>query len=262
MSFAMTLQNASFFKKLVSTMVILDEPIFRIEKDKLWMRQIDITKAAMIELEIPKMTFDVFECSEPTLFQVKYKDLSGCLKRARDDQFIGLSTDEEHCDKLTITLSEKAIKDFTIPIFATDEDDRKGKPPVKIKEFDTVLKMDTSALLDSINEFKDVIEEHEGLIFISGDGNLVLKAEGEGRGLIITHMLGKDIICMNEGKSESRYGVNFVSEVVVAPSALSGVVKVEFSTNMPVKLTYALPFEGSLVYYLAPRIVVEGVKTG
>lgn len=257
----MSLENASFFKKLVNTMAILEKPIFRIEKDRLWMRQMDTTKAAMIELVIPKTTFDLFECNVSMLLQVNYEELFKCLRRTKDNQFVGFSTDEEHKDKLTVTLSEKAIKDYTISIFEPNEEDSKPKPPVKMKEFDTVLKMDASALLDSINDFKDVIKEPNSLIVTSKGGNFILMAETEASGLTITHMTGKDIICMNNGESVAKYGINFLSDIVVAPSALSGIVKVEFSTDRPLKLTYVLPFEGTLIYYLAPRLKVEAVKS-
>jgi proliferating cell nuclear antigen len=57
--------------------------------------------------------------------------------------------------------------------------------------------------------------------------------------------------------SKSTFPLSYLSEIVKAAAATSDIVTLEFSTDMPVRLNFKQTYDGTLVYFLAPRIEVE-----
>lgn len=264
MSFSVTLENASFFKRIINAMEMLDEPIIRVRESGLLVRQMDVSRSSMIHFEVPKSVFAQYEWEKDDMVQVDRSDLLRCLRRAKEDQYIGLSVTEDKRDKLVVTLSEKSVKDFTIPIFTVEEKNVNPPPPVRKALFDVKIKMDASAIADTIDEFISVFSKDiEGRIdFTATEGHLIIEATGARRGLTVTHMLDADILAMEvpDEKVSSSYGVTLLNEIVTPSANLSGVVLIEFAKEMPIRLTYELPFEGTLLYYLAPRVKVVEIE--
>jgi len=264
MSFSVTLKDASFFKKIINAMSVLDEPIIRIEEDRLYVRQLAEIGSAMIHFELPASTFDQYECTKPDIIKISRAELLRCMRRAKAEQYIGLAIEEGKEDRLAVTLSEKSIKEFRIPILDVPSDERTPPPEVTKARFDDVkIKMDTSSIADSVDEFKSVLHKDFGrLDFTATEGNLLLNGEGATRSLSVTHMLGTDILAMEvvEDKILSAYSISTLNAMIEGASALSGVVIIEFAEYKPIRLTYELPFEGKLQYYLAPMLKLEGDK--
>jgi hypothetical protein len=262
MSFSITLANAGFFKKIMEAMAILDEPIMRIEEDRFLVRQLGLMGSAMIHFELPSTTFDQYECSKPDIVKFNRKDLLDCLRRARGEQYIGFAVEEGKEDRLIVTLSEKSIKDFKIPIYAVLEDEEIPPPPVTKARFDDVkLKMDTSSLDDTLTEFGSILsKELDRLDVTATEGHLIFEGKGARRSLTVTHMLGSDILAMEivPNSVVTAYSVGSLIQIVEGAAKLSGIVLAEFSEYKPIRLTYELPFEGVLQYFLAPMMKVVG----
>ena len=87
----------------------------------------------------------------------------------------------------------------------------------------------------------------------------MMSAKGDIMGANIELKKGSDALLSLEVKEPSRatYPLSYLSDIVKAASATSDVVALEFSTDMPVRLDFKQPYDGSLIYYLAPRIEVE-----
>lgn len=259
MSFNFTLENALFFKQVISAIQVIEEPIFRVEKDRVYIRQMDTSHVSLVHFELPKEVFDQYYCDKSDSLKFKVADMMSCLRRVKKGQYIGLSIDESAFRKLIITLSEKSIKDFTIPLFVLEEGEEKAPFPVTKKFNDTKIKMDASAFADSIAEFKSILSEFDTLNFTATEGHLILQGEGQRKGLTVTHMLGSDILAMEMVGDEviSHYAIAYLGTILGGTSTLSGVIQLEFSNGMPLKISYELPFKGSLYYFLSPKIDVK-----
>ncbi|MEM3616171.1 MAG: DNA polymerase III sliding clamp, partial [Candidatus Methanomethylicia archaeon] len=53
--------------------------------------------------------------------------------------------------------------------------------------------------------------------------------------------------------SSSTYSLNYLEDLVKTSKA-SEILTLEFSNDMPMKLSFELPNNGRITYYLAPRI--------
>jgi len=86
-----------------------------------------------------------------------------------------------------------------------------------------------------------------------------MNARGDLMGASIELKKGSDALLSLEAKEPSKatFSLSYLSEIVKAAAATSDVVTIEFSTDMPIRLDFKQPYDGKLVYYLAPRIEVE-----
>ena len=50
---------------------------------------------------------------------------------------------------------------------------------------------------------------------------------------------------------------DYLSKIINATTAISEIVTIELSTDMPLRLDFNQPKDGKLEYYLAPRIETE-----
>ena len=55
----------------------------------------------------------------------------------------------------------------------------------------------------------------------------------------------------------ATYDASYLAKIHKAGTALADVVEVELATNKPLRLAFRLPYEATLVYWLAPRVDVE-----
>jgi proliferating cell nuclear antigen len=63
-------------------------------------------------------------------------------------------------------------------------------------------------------------------------------------------------------RSKATYNLNYLSQIAKAAAATAELVTVEFTTNMPIRLTFDIPQQGRLAYYLAPRIEATETSSG
>jgi DNA polymerase III sliding clamp (beta) subunit (PCNA family) len=54
--------------------------------------------------------------------------------------------------------------------------------------------------------------------------------------------------------SKATFSINYLLDMVAALAKIEDVATVELTSDMPLRITLALPADASLVYYLAPRI--------
>lgn len=260
MSFSITLLDASFFKRIISALELIEEPIFRIEPDRFLIRQMDEAHVSLVHLEIPKEVFTSYDCEKPDMIKINREDLLKCMRKVTEDQSIGFSIQEGHTDKLVVTISERSIKDFTIPIYSLTEGEEVLPPPVTKAFAEAKIKMDSATLAESVFEFKGLAEKFGRLDFHARKDYLRISSLGTGRrGLTITHTVGSDILAMELQKDsvESSFPIDYLSNIIEAPVALSGVIIMEFANERPLKVSYELPWNGELYYYLSPMTKIE-----
>jgi proliferating cell nuclear antigen len=95
---------------------------------------------------------------------------------------------------------------------------------------------------------------------VETDGeNMAMNAKGDIMGASIELKKGSDALLSVEvtEPSKSTFPLSYLSEIVKAAVATSDIVTLEFSNDMPVRLDFKQTYDGTLVYYLAPRIEVE-----
>lgn len=246
--FKIKLLNAKKLKDIISAISILvDEASFDITPSDIKLRAMDPSHIAMVDFVWEKEAFDEFICEAETKLCINISELLKLLKRVSETETAELTLDEK-TGRLEITLQGEYIRKFSMPILETVSEE---VPSPKIT-FLAAVEIETACLKNATDDAGSVSDH---IIFEITGEKFSMKAAGD-LGSVATE-LNKDSKVVLEFKveKESRaiYSLSYLSEIVKAASSTADTVKVEFSTDLPVKLSFGLT-QGHLIYYLAPRI--------
>ena len=247
--FRVKMADARLWKNLTSAIsTLVDEGSFNVDKDGIKLREMDPSHVVMVDFECPKSLFDEYVCDEPTKLCVNLSEMLKFMRRIGSDESINLDFDQKNV-KLNIVLKSKYTRTFSM---ATLEPTGAEVPPPKLS-FDSMARITTSCLKNSIDDAATVSDQ---ILFEAMESKLSLRASGDLGSVVIDVEKGSEELLSLEVKkpSKSTFSLNYLTEMVKAASNLSDIVTVEFSTDVPLRLSFELPQQGKLQYYLAPRI--------
>jgi len=225
---------------------IIDEANFVATPEGLSLRAMDPSHVAMVEVELPKSFFDDYECEENINIGVNLDEFRKILRRGSAKDRLSLEVTSDR--KLKIIFSNKAERSFSIPLLDIAGEEI-ASPSI---EFNVYGRLASEVFEDAIKD-ASLISDY---VKISADGDfLKISASGE-RGDVevkLSEASGSLIELNVKEPSSSTYSLNYLEDLVKASRA-SEILVLEFSTDMPLKLSFELPNEGRITYYLAPRV--------
>lgn len=247
----MKMEDPTTFKNLLKAVAtVTDEATFHIKPEDISMRAMDPSRVAMVDFELSKNAFIEYEVTEKMDLCFNVGTLLKLLKRAGKDDALEISLQDP---KLKIALiKENNVQEFTMPTLEPMKDD---VPTPKIT-FNVQAKLLSE---EFNNRLKDATLASDMIKFIADSEKLVLDAQGD---ILTAHTelkKGSEALLNLEAKEPSKatYSLSYLSEIVKDASPVGPTVTVEFSNDMPLKLTFQTGIAGKLLYYLAPRIEVE-----
>lgn len=247
--FKLKVTDAKLLREMATAISILvDEATFQITPEGLKLRAMDPSRVAMIDFEWPKTVFEEYACIEPTKMCINIGELLKLLKRAGKDEVVELVLDEK-TGRLQVKITGKYTRNFTMPTLEASEED---VPTPKIT-FTVTAKITAEGLRQAIED-AELVSDH---VRIEADAEkLVFQATGDLMGATIEIKKGSDALLDLEAKEPSKatFSLSYLSEIIKAASATSDIAKMEFSTDMPIKLDFQQAKDGKLTFYLAPRI--------
>lgn len=247
--FKVKMDDARLWKNMINAIsTLIDEADFNLDPEGIRLRAMDPSHVAMVDFELPNNIFDEYGCEESTRLCINIHEMLKLLRRARSDESIELSLDEERA-RLNIVIEGRYTRTFSMPTLDTLGEE---VPTPKVA-FNAKARITTACLRDVLDDASTVsdyvrleMEPEKLLVRAAGDlGSVAIeisKDSGE--------ILGLDV----KEKARANFSLNYLSEMVKAGSAVSEVATVEFSTDMPIRLNFEMPQQGRLQYYLAPRI--------
>ena len=243
-----TFPDANLFKKLYEAMCILvSEITWKISKDGIAMRQMDPSRVAMIDLTIKKEDFEEWNITTPGLvaFDAGYIKKTVFAKPFQKGTSIAIKIDGE-TNKISFVIKDNRIRERS---FSTLEASEEDVPTPKIA-FHAKYKIIAKQIAEDIKELNG-LSDH--MIIIGTSESLQLKAEGDcGKGET-TYTRGDENLLDIQVNEESKATFSFSYLKDFIQPALSEMAILEFSTDMPLKVTLLTKF-GELKYYVAPRI--------
>lgn len=254
--FQVLLKDATVMKNLCRALAILDEPILRVSKKGIRVRQMDTIGSAMVDLEMPAKMFENYECDKDEYIKFQRTEFEASLSRVKPEQSVGLALIDEN-SKIAIVVSGGAVKTFTMPNFVVEDEEKPMRPDVNPSQFKAKMKLDSQALKDAVDDLYSVTGKEAMFIMKATANSFEMTGIGSVRSLNI--VLKEAMLAIDCKKDEiTHFGVAYFKDIVDGGVVMSGVVNLSFAKDRPVKLDFELPFEGTLTYYLAPRIMQEG----
>lgn len=250
--FQLKMADPTLLKNMASAIAILvDEATFNITPEKMQLRAMDPSRVAMVDFEWPNSLFEEYTCSEPLEMCVNISELLKLIKRARRDEVVQLSLDEETA-RLKVKITGKYTRNFNMPTLESSEEE----VPTPNVTFTVRAKATTGGLQQAIRDAQ-LVSDH---VYIEADSEqLLFNASGDLMGAKIELNKGSDTLLDLETKEHSKatFSLNYLAEIIKAASATSEIVILDFASDMPIKLDFQQTKGGKLTYYLAPRIETE-----
>jgi proliferating cell nuclear antigen len=250
--FKVRMSDAKLFRDAVTAIsTLIDEGTFNIGSDGIKLRAMDPSRVAMVDFSMQKTVFDEYASDEDAKICLSLTELLKLLKRAGKDEAVEVMLDDA-TGQFVVTVRGKYVRTFRMPTLEASEDE---VPTPKIT-FNTKVTLTTDGLRQSLEDVA-LVSDH---VRIETDGEkMTMTAKGDIMGANVELKKGSDALLSLETTepSKSTFPLSYLSEIVKAAAATSDIVTLEFSTDMPVRLNFKQTYDGTLVYFLAPRIEVE-----
>ena len=246
-----TCDDANQFKKLFDAMHLLqDEVTFKFDVDSLTVRHMDPGRVAMFDCVIKKEVFEEWNVMKPGLCCFNAEEIKKIVfgKPLKKDTLIAVSVDGA-AGRITFTLKDNRIRERSFP---TLEPAIEEIPIPKIV-FNAAYKITAKEFAEDI---EDLTKLNDHVVLIGTTDAFKMDVEGDYAKGNTTYKRGDAQLLDIELKEECKatYSLSYLKDFV--DPALCDLILVEFSTDMPMKLTM-LSKLGDLVYYLAPRIETD-----
>ncbi len=253
--------------------VLCDEVDFHVCQDGVKVRSMDPSQVAMVDFERTRSSFEAISCG-PSKFRVnlgggrstyrRYSSSVGLLatlprlsKKENKEATMTWRVDPV-THKLAVGFSGCGIQGQTLA-YPTLDLGTEEVPTPHIR-FNAEIKILASAFYDAI---KAAVKVTDNVQFIASTEGLELKALTEltawntkferSSGSLVS-------ISVEKGTQKATFNLNYLLDIAKALKNVADVVKLEFSSRMPIRLSVSAgktAYAEGLTFYLAPRIDEE-----
>lgn len=248
MSARFTFPEAREWRYIISSLAtLITEANFVVDNEGLRLRALDPSRAAMVDLFVPSDAFDEYEVSEEKVsIGVSFDDLEKVMRRSKSDDRVTFEVKE---GRLKVILIGKADRTFSLPLI-----DIVGEElPTPKVTFNVMAKMMSDTFKDALSD-AELVSETVKLI---GEEEVLKVLARSDRGEVeVKFSLEAGSLLEYEVKepSTSTYSIDYLLKVLRKAAKVSDIATLEFSTNMPLSLTFELTGGGQLRFFLAPRV--------
>jgi proliferating cell nuclear antigen len=225
---------------------IVDEAVFTANSEGITFRAMDASHVSLLDISWKRDGFIEYECNEGEItFGVRIDELLKLLKRIDKEQQVEISISD---GEMQITAREsKKTRNYKLRLL----DASKAETPLPKLSFNTRVTMLYDALVNALKDIdviSSIVEIHtnEAMIKFYGKGDA-----GDAE-VVYWKDENTSIEMFNEAKeSKTAYSLEYLLQMLNAVDADN--VILEYSSKMPLRLQFLLPFRCDMHYYLAPR---------
>lgn len=244
--FKATLDSTKTWKQIVDALAtLLTEAQFVATGSGLTLRQMDSSRAAMIDLSLPAGIFQEYNCDKELQICLGVDELAKVSKRMASDDKLEFSVSEQ---RFHIRMIGQAERLFKLQMLTPPEAPPKKPSP----DFDVRAELYADGFKQAVKDV-GVVSSH---VKITADKDtLTFVGEGDTGEAEVALKVGEEATLFDlkvKSKATSMYALNYLSEI---SKAMSGdTLVLQFSTNKPIMLDFDVA-EGSRVsFILAPRV--------
>ncbi len=251
LQFSATTRTADLWKSISSAiMTIVDEAHFEANSDGLQFRSMDPSHIALIDISCPAVAFEKYECASPIKFGFRVDDFAKVIKRAGANESVELGLQDS---MLNIKTSGGYTRNYKLRLI---ESSSGSSTPLPKLQFDSKIVM-VPSILDRILSDIEIVAD-KVTIETTENKQVICSTRGDSGEATVTLDDKSSVENLNEifvaKPSKSTYSSEFMSRMVKAVGASSEKVTAEFTSKMPLRLTFALPNVVKIEFYMAPRV--------
>ncbi|NWF94881.1 MAG: proliferating cell nuclear antigen (pcna) [Candidatus Thorarchaeota archaeon] len=246
--FKAVMDSTKAWKQIVDAIAtMLTEAQFVANESGLSLRQMDSSKAAMVDIFLPDKIFQEYHCDDEQKICLGVDELSRTSKRMSADDKLEFSVNEAE-KRFYIRMIGQAERLFKLPML-TPPPDQPKKPS---SELDVKAEMHSEGFKQAVKDISVV----SSYVKISADATtLVFTGEGDTGEAEVSLKVGEEsdlFDLKSKGPSTAMYALSYLSEITKAISGDTLVLR--FSSSRPLILESEIAEGGRLTFVLAPRV--------
>ncbi|MEM4576781.1 MAG: proliferating cell nuclear antigen (pcna) [Candidatus Nezhaarchaeales archaeon] len=246
--FKAVFRDARLWYRIVEALSsLIDEGTIKISEEGLRLRAMDPSKIAMIDFEMPRDAFDEYQCDGEMTIGLNFDELNKIVKRGSAKEKVQLEVPPGSA-RLKVILKGKASRSFSIPLIDLEYEEL----PTPTLSFN----VKATVMADTFEEALKDVELVSDYVKLEGRPNAIVVRGQSDKGEVeatLTAETGALLELDLKEESVASYSLEYLMDMLKANKAAE-VATLEFSTNMPLSLTFPIPGGGTIRYYLAPRL--------
>lgn len=219
------------------------EARFIVDKDKVSLVVMDPANVAMVIWELLNSCCMEYDVPKRFGIALNMTDLNQVLEQAKSNDIIVLEKEDK--DNLKITLKGDYRRSYTLPFIELDS--VRNVPELK---FTAEVVMPSRLFEQQVKE-SDLVGE--SVTLVAGGNKISMICEGESLNYSCETFSDNDITARISKETKAKFSIEYLKKMVKG-RAISDKVKIQFSTDYPVRLDYVLLDKVSLSFILAPRV--------
>lgn len=225
---------------------LVSEARFHFKDEGLHSRAVDPANVAMVIVDIPRDSFEVYKVDEEKTVGVDVNRVYDILKAVKRKDLVELKVEDDSHMKVKFGSVE-----YTVALI--DPSAIRKEPRIPELELPAKIVLDAGEFKKAI-QAADKISDH--VVFKSDETGFYIEAEGD-IDKITFHMGEMELIEFNKESARSMFSVEYLKEFVKIASS-GDILTIYLGNNYPVRLIFDV-VDGRLKveYILAPRIEAE-----
>ncbi len=248
MTFKVTLSDVDLLKNSIPIISeIIDEGVFKFNKDGITLLSPDRTMVSVIDLKILSSAFEEYNVEEEEALGLNMSNFSALLKRLKTGDKLILES-AGNSNKLTMTIKGSSTRKFEIPLVDVKTD----KPPIDQLNFVTKLEIDPEIIEQGISDAEII---GDSIIMEAGPESFRMHAKGDVSSAQL-EMLKSDKGLLKLEASEAtkaQYPLEYMKKMIKA-GKLAKQMSIEFGTDYPMRMSFKSLDKMQLSFILAPRV--------
>jgi proliferating cell nuclear antigen PCNA len=248
MTFKITLSDVDLLKNSVPIISeIIDEGIFKVNKDGIALLSPDRTMVSVTDLKILSSAFEEYNVEEEESLGLNMANFSALLKRLKTGDKLILESSGKS-NKLSMTIKGSSTRKFEIPLV----DVKMDKPPIDQLSFGTKLDIDPEIIEQGISD-ADIIGD--SIVLEAGPESFKMHAKGDVSSAQLELLkTDKGLIKLEATEStKAQYPLEYMKKMIKA-SKLAKQMSIEFGTDYPMRMSFKSLDKMQLSFVLAPRV--------
>ena len=230
--------------KSIATLV--SEARFHFKDEGLHSRAVDPANVAMVIVDIPRDSFDVYTVDEEKTIGIDVNRVNDILKTVKKKELVELKVEDESLLKVKFGSVEYSVT-------LIDPSAIRKEPKIPDLELPAKIVLDAGEFKKAI-QASDKIADH--VVFRSDENGFYIEAKGD-IDRIVFHMGEMELIEFNKEKARSMFSIEYLKEFVKIAGS-GDILTIHIGDDYPVRLAFDVA-DGKLKveYILAPRIEAE-----
>jgi len=248
--FKATLKDIRLFIDPISSIAeLIDEGIFKIDKEGISLIAADRAMVAVVDFKIQSSAFEKFDVDSEQNMGMNITNLLSVLKRTGAGEKITFNLLDS---KLELILENGSRRRFTIPILDLSKEE---VPPIDQLEFTTKVEIKPDILHSGVDDAEVVADS---ILIEATSSRFAMRAEGDiSKAELELEKGNKNLIELKaDGEVKSRYPLDYLKKMIKG-SKIADSVSIEWGQDYPMRISFKSGDKVSLTYILAPRVSDE-----